>query len=228
MPKFLLICFSLVASLSNADTFKIKLPGSVQDPSAMPFISSSNFLSLNIIYEPVLELRTSIKEFLQLENDLKFSTVIFPQGEAHVTIITPPDFAILSQHLSMSEIETIALSEGVQSSDLHILGLGSAKKVLENETRETFFLIVESLKLRKIRLLVYDKFVEKGGDPGAWDPAWFFPHITIGFTHTDLHEPDVLKNIKYSLDKRFEVAVDENQTIHSKTGIGNRRIKFIE
>lgn len=201
-------CFSF---FGFAETLNISLPVSVKDPTAMPFISSPSFLSLNTPYEPILELRKSVKEHLGFDQDLKFSTVIFPQGEAHVTVITPPDFNILSELLTIQEIEAIALNEDIQSSDLEILGIGSGKKLVNNENRETFFLIVESAKLRKIRLLIYKKFIAKGGDPKAWDPTWFFPHITIGFTHSDIHEPDVIKNIKHSYDKRFKVSVRANE-----------------
>lgn len=51
-------------------------------------------------------------------------------------------------------------------------------------------------------------YVAKGGDPGDWDPTWFFPHITLGFTHADLHEHQgVLKNIKHSWDRRFRLVL---------------------
>ena len=67
-------------------------------------------------------------------------------------------------------------------------------------------MIVDSAKLRLIRYKIYELFVERGGDPKAFDPTWFFPHITIGYTYKDLHENSgVLKNVKHSLDKRFEI-----------------------
>jgi len=210
--KLKMITLSLFVSLQSfAQTLNVTLPASVQNSAVMPFVSSPNFLSLNTPYEPILELRKSIKAHLGFENELNFSRAIFPQGEAHVTVITPPDFNVLSQHLTIQDIESIALVENIQSSDLEILGIGSGKQSVANEERETFFLIVESAKLRRIRLLIYKLFIARGGDPKAWDPAWFFPHITIGFTHGDLHEPVVLKNIKHSYDKRFKVSVSSNE-----------------
>ena len=54
----------------------------------------------------------------------------------------------------------------IQSSDLKILGIGSAKR----DNKKTYFLIVESQKLRKIRMAIHRAFVKKGGDPSDFDP----------------------------------------------------------
>jgi len=73
-------------------------------------------------------------------------------------------------------------------------------------SEETFLVLVDSPKLRKIRGKIWRLFVKKGGEPSAWDPAWFFPHITIGYTKRDLHELDVIKNIRSSWDKLIKAA----------------------
>lgn len=75
--------------------------------------------------------------------------------------------------------------------------------MIAGNQEETFFVIVESEKLRKIRLKIWQAYVGKGGHPKDSEPAWFFPHITIGFTKQDIHEPDVLRKIKHSFDSRF-------------------------
>ena len=83
-------------------------------------------------------------------------------------------------------------------------GFGNSISSIDNKVEETFFLIVESKNLRIIREEIYKRFVSKGGNQKDFDPHWFFPHITIGFTKRDLHESDgILKNLKHSYDNRF-------------------------
>lgn len=161
-----------------------------------------NALALNVQYEPIIELRKAIET--ALSKKLVFFTGWDPKGEAHVTVITPPEFAqVLGKVMTMDQIHQIATANNIQSADLTILGIGSGKKEIAGKQEETFFLIVESQKLRLIRLQIWQEFVRKGGLPQDWDPTWFFPHITIGYTKQDLHEPDVLKNVKHAFDNRF-------------------------
>ena len=105
---------------------------------------------------------------------------------------------------------TLAMSIGyaniksLQEARLSILGIGSAKGIVNGKEAETFFVIVDSAQLRNIRQQIFYAFTRAGGDRGSFDPTWFFPHITIGYIETDLHESNgVLKNLKHSLDKRF-------------------------
>ena len=105
----------------------------------------------------------------------------------------------------MERISQIADEEmNIQSADIKVIGIGSGNKLIEGTLEETFFVIVDSLKLRRIRHRIYDEFVANGGSPAAFDPTWFFPHITIGFTKRDLFEGDgVIKNTRHSWDQRF-------------------------
>lgn len=173
----------------------------------MPFIprhSPGYALALNVPYAPVKALREALNAVLGTE--LRFFTGWDPAGEAHVTVITPPEWEILSTRLCADEVDAIALMYGIQRADLRILGLGSGKAMLEDKEEQTFFLIAESLTLRWIRLAVHKAYVAKGGNPADWDPSWYFPHVTVGFTKTDLHEQQgVIKNVKHSWDARFEL-----------------------
>ncbi len=190
---------------------QLHLAGSL-DPSTEPFVShtgpsaSDYVLALNGPYAPIQALRADLERALALRLDHQKSWD--PRGEAHVTTITPPEFAdVLSQQLSVDEIDAIARTEDIQSSDLVVLGLGSGRKEIEGRTEETFFVIVDSMRLRRIRLEVWQLFVRKGGAAEAWDPTWFFPHVTVGYTLRDLHEPDVMKNVRSSYDPRFRLEV---------------------
>jgi len=165
-----------------------------------PFDSA---LAMSTQYPPIAKLRLQIESFINKK--LEYFKGWNPQGEAHVTVVTPGEFFdVLKSKLTMSEIEAIADKYDIQESRLMIQGLGSAKVLIDGKEEETFFLIVDSSELRNIRQQIFYEFTRRGGDRAAFDPSWFFPHITIGYTKRDLHEADgIKKNLKYSLDKRF-------------------------
>lgn len=172
-----------------------------------------NALAMNIRAEQFPGLRQKISEVIG--RPLAFFKLWNPQGEAHITVITPVEYADILQGsdpkkpiLSMDEIGAIAEAAGIQTSPIEILSLGSGKKLLDGKMEETFFLIVSSENLLKIRRDIHQAFVRKGGKPEAWDPDHFYPHITIGYTLRDLHEADgVLKDVANSCDSRFKVIV---------------------
>ncbi len=177
---------------------------------ALPFVSHvgqgafDNALALNLPPKPIAEMRESISKFLG--RPLIFLKDWSNDGEAHVTVITPPEYHnILSRYLTMEDIEAIAQANQIQSADLVIQGIGSGRKLIQGNTEETYFLIIESSKLRSIRQVIWEEYVSRGGSPSDWDPGHFYPHVTIGLTKQDLHEPDVLKDVKHSYDSRFNV-----------------------
>ncbi len=136
-----------------------------------------------------------------------------PDGEAHVTVITPVEFYDVlrgpdAQHpiLTMDQIGAIARQHKLQQSSLEIVSMGSGKKLLDGKLEETFFLIVKAEPLFAVRRAIHEAFVTNGGRADAWDPNHFYPHITVGYTLRDLHEADgVVKDVANSCDSRFEV-----------------------
>lgn len=164
--------------------------------------SFGNSLAFNVHYTPILKLRKLVSK--KIGHKLKFYKGWDPKGEAHVTVITPPEYVSVLRHkMTMLEIHDIA-KDKIQSADLSLLGIGSFRGQLEGHEEETFFLIVDSSVLREIRQDVFRLFIARGGDPKYFDPSWFFPHITIGYTEKDFHEKDgAIKNLKFSNDKRF-------------------------
>lgn len=113
--------------------------------------------------------------------------------------------------MTSEKINQIAQDYDIQSSDLRILGIGSGKKLFNGQMGETFFIIVESKKLLQIRNAIYKKYLDYKGPvsgPNAFKPNDFYPHITIGFTHDDIHESDgLIKDVKHSLDRRFQLKI---------------------
>jgi len=215
MLKWTLNSFILTLIFSCLNAKRIDIAMEIKKTETIPFIehvidndskSYGNALAMNISNLPILLLRKEIEAKLNIK--LKYFKGWNEEGESHVTVITPPEFVNhLSEFISMKEINLIAKKNKIQSSDIRILGIGSGKHNEGhegNDDNETFFLIVDSINLRTIRFEIFNLFVRRGGDPKEFDPSWFFPHITIGFISKDIHEPNIMKDIKNSYDSRFD------------------------
>ena len=200
------ICLPALATDARSDAFR-----TLRDNSNLRFEhhidtdpkSFKNALALNVFYPPIKNFRPVIEK--KIGKPLKFLTAWKAEGEAHVTVITPPEFVnTLRHHLTMDRIHKIALEHQIQKADMKVLGIGSGTKKLDGIPQETFFVIVDSERLRKTRYAIYLEFIANGGKPTDFDPASFYPHITIGYTERDLHESDgIIKNIQHGLDARF-------------------------
>lgn len=176
----------------------LNAPSRLFKPHTGPFT-----LAIDLPYAPLLALRESLQTELGIQLD--YFKGWDPAGEAHITVITPPEFInILSKHLTEEEINGIARAQKIQEADVAVLGLGSGKPKGSKSNQETFFLILESRKARQVRLAIHAEYVRKGGSPQDWDPTWYFPHATVGYLIGDVHEHQgLLKNVKYSWDARF-------------------------
>jgi 2'-5' RNA ligase len=204
--RFFLVLSLLFSGGVMANKIELTLKNDIYQNEFLPFISQQKFdvLAMNVQYEPVLELRKQLENTLSLKLDFFRSFDL--QGEAHVTVITPSEFKRLNSKLKMEELEAIAKKYDIQKARLFIQGMGSAKRNIDGKDNETFFVIVDSYELRMIRQQIFYEFTRRGGDRQAFDPSWFFPHITIGFTKKDFHEADgVLKDLKHSYDSRFTI-----------------------
>lgn len=162
-------------------------------------------LAMNVQYAPVKTIRDNLSEILNY--DLQFFKLWNPNGEAHITVITPPEyFTVIKQFVSIERIEQIALRMHIQYSDLTILGIGRGEAQINNKAEKTYFIIVQSQNLLRIRQEIYKEYLQNGGPAKAWNPNHYYPHITIGFSLRDLHEADgVIKDMVHSYDSRFEL-----------------------
>lgn len=201
-----LLFFFLYVSYAFAGD--VRITKAMQDNSSMPFIERDSALALNVQYKDIKALRKVISE--TIKRPLQFLQSWDPNGEAHVTTVTPPEFTNnLSKYVSQEKINQIARDLKIQESDMEILGIGSGKKKFGNETGETFFVIVKSQNLLKIRELIYLEYLKAGGPSKGFTPTNFYPHVTIGYTHSDIHENDgLLKDVEHSLDSRFTLIVE--------------------
>ena len=205
----------LLASMSGYAIEQIPLSKSIYVNDNLPFEShqgSGPFdtaIAMNIQYPPVKSIRETLSTHLQYP--LRFFTGWNKDGEAHITVITPPEYTdVIKKFVSIEIIEEISLQNTIQTSDLKVLGLGRGVVNINDKAEETYFLIMKSKNLLKIRQQIYDEFVKNGGNKNAWNPRHFHPHITVGYSLRDLHEADgVIKDVTHSLDDRFELVLTE-------------------
>lgn len=168
----------------------------------------SNVLAMNVCYAPILSLRQQIENKLGIT--LNYLKEWDSKGEAHITVITPPEYdQFLSKALSMEEINEIARSFQIQNASFDVLGLGECSITIEEKEEFTFFVICKSERLLEIRRAISKRYLSLTGEMGEFAPEAYYPHITIGFTKRDLHENDgAIKDQKHSLSSRFRLELN--------------------
>lgn len=202
MRRFLIVVMA-VASLSACYHTESNTESEVLEDNQAPFIISDTVLdtsgsqnlnsqgrdhvSMVVPFAPVNDVKKQI--------EARTAISLKDRGEAHVTVITPPELSVLKHHLSGAEILDSLGNDNLQGETFETVCVGSGSKSAGSTTLRTFFVVVKSAGLVARRRALEDKFIENGGEPGAFSAQKFYPHITIGFTKRDLHEQDgVIKN----------------------------------
>lgn len=157
------------------------------DGSKIKFKTQSNYLSMELNYKPSEQLR------LELEKDL--GKTLKNRGEAHITVLTPPEYNALKSKITIQEINEIALANQIQQSAVKPICVGAGESK-NNNALKTYYVVVDAQNLLKIRKEIAETFANRGGDPEKFDAENFYPHITLGFTDRDLHQESdgVIKN----------------------------------
>ena len=184
-----------------------------------PLEDYKSFVVLDVEYGQVKALRKEVMKAASLTKPLKYLKDIRKEGEAHVTAFTPVEAQKIVTNdpeaepnkLTMKEISSLAKEVDISQMDLDVKGFGSGSRVLNGNLEQTFFLIVDSKKLRAFRESIQTLYVSKGGQPEDFQPEKFYPHITIGYTERDLHEglDGVIKDLEHSRDDRLKVTVSK-------------------
>jgi len=147
----------------------------------------SQYVSLEIKdYSPYRQILNNLDKILgnNEKNELK------NRGEAHITVITPPEFALLTTKITPEVIHSEWNKWTARSFKELCFGEG---QVLDQNSQilKTYFIVVDSSDLVKFRTYLKDKYTVD-----TFNAELFFPHITIGFTEHDLHyEQGVIKNV---------------------------------
>ena len=121
-----------------------------------------------------------VAAFHQAEKQAGPGVKLLSRGEAHLTLLTPPEF----QRLSESERQKLLVElQGLDWSkpQIKLLCLGRGEVPLNGKPESAYFVVAEAPGIQKIR----EKFGLKV----------FYPHVTVGFTRRDLHfEDGVIKD----------------------------------
>lgn len=152
----------------------------------MPFVSHSlekyPYLALNVSFSEVNEIKNKLEQRMEKK--------LTNRGEAHITVITPPEYEILKDKMSMTTIDELALLSKIQEAPFQVVCIG--KGMLSSpKLQETYFLVVSAPDLISLRKKILQTYVSLGGsDQVNFKPEEFYPHITIGFLERDLHIQD--------------------------------------
>lgn len=166
----------------------------INDPSYGP----NYWLGMNIDNNAVEEIR---KKFESEHSELLLKN----RSDSHITVITPPEYQnILKPYLSPQQIDNIAMSGHIQRSYFKVICIGRANAYENNKQLQTYFLVVKSNDLIKIRKKIFEAYVRNGGDPSRFDAQNFMPHITIAFTDRDLFENDGVFKQKNSCIEKWK------------------------
>src|SRR3990167_5620014 len=176
----------------------------------VPFVSHINdpvygpdyWLGMNVDNNGVTEIRNKFES----EHP---EWVLKNRADSHITVITPPEYqTILKHYLTPRAIDKIAISAHIQRSHFKVICIGRGDAYDNNKQLQTYFLVVASPDLIKVRKKIFDAYVRNGGDPSHFDPYNFMPHITFAFTDRDLFEGDgvykqrnsCIKHVSYLLE----------------------------
>lgn len=124
---------------------------------------------------------TEVLELFFLNKSRSYTVFL---GESHITVITPPEFALLSTaNVTIEQVDSIAKKLNIQKSKVSIVCLGR-EEVVENGTDMIVYqIIVKAPNLNKIREEIFKVYYQQGGNPALFDP-----NVSLIFllTHNDL------------------------------------------
>ena len=163
-------------------TFLIANCATKPDTSSPPALK--NYVSLELAYPKY----QAILQHLQQGIERKLKS----RGEAHITVVTPPEFEILKSKLSPAQIHALAAGFLKKPISFEHVCLGQGKKKIKDQIEQVFFIVVTSSELLQLRRALTE---EGHFNKTEFDPELFFPHITLGFTDRDLYfEDGIIKN----------------------------------
>lgn len=158
-------------------------------PLEQPVLIEKTWLGKSLDYARYLKQLTSIEK----KNQVK----LLNRGEAHITLITPPEFKdTLSKLIPMSRIEDLYKAMDIDNAHFTEVCIGEAKINKNSKDLKTWFVVIKSPKMLEFRKAVQKEFESAGGVKGSFDALNWSPHITLGYTERDLHASDgVVKDI---------------------------------
>jgi 2'-5' RNA ligase len=160
----------------------------------LDWTAKSQYVAMKVPYEPIAQLKTEI--------EAREGVVLQSRGEAHVTVITPPEMTVLRTSLSLEQINGTIEKSRIQSIPIQLQCLGRGQLKQGDRRLVTYFLVVQAPGLMQVREKLRQQFIAAGGEKQAFSVERYRPHITVGFTDRDLHfEDGVIKDSRSCLYK---------------------------
>ena len=201
--------------LKTRDKLMIDVPVDIFDASSIAFNESI----VKVPNGPLLEyLATTLNHthFPQIKKQIEkiANTTLKDRGEAHMTIITPPEYGYeaenyqqgLGKLIKLPELNAIAQGErtreesamqlfSVQQFDMYPLCIGKASRSIGKkgekgykEDSAVYYIIVESKQASAFREELETEFQARRGNPSHFCAKCFRAHITIGYEDNDWFE----------------------------------------
>lgn len=162
------------------------------------FLPQENYLAMALPYPPM----RSLFEHLSARSEIG---ILRSRGEAHITVITPPEYQVLREKMSIMQINQIAQELSLQATKIEPICIGVGRAMVDKKEEQTFYVIVKAPALIELRQKVAQLFVDQGGRAESFNAGHYFPHITVGFSKVDLHENQGV--IKDQASCRYLIAI---------------------
>ncbi|KAL1934476.1 hypothetical protein VTP01DRAFT_6658 [Rhizomucor pusillus] len=161
----------------------IAISNKIQNARPVPFKPNDGWLGMNLDYKYVEPLAKELNS----TSDVPLQT----RGEAHITVVTPPEFNVLKEAgITLDELNAIALDMDIQSLSFVLICLGREKVTKDGKDYIVYQGIVDAPSLTNIRNAIFRRYASKGGNTALFDPQNYKPHFTIAYNVGDLFESD--------------------------------------
>lgn len=131
----------------------------------------------------------------RLKIESKIGKILKHRGEAHLTVLTPPELKALSPFVTNTEIDSIASQFKLNEKSVELICIAKGQV----GELATYFYVVKAQAALDFRKAI-QKLVATKSKTINFEAEHYYPHITIGFTEKDLHEQDgIIKDSKLCL-----------------------------
>lgn len=197
MKILIVMVLVLMSSGIVAKPLPLALSGQIYDNQQLPFIAHhgtgrfGRYLTMTIAYPPMKAL------FEQFSS--QYQQTLKSRGEAHITVVTPVEYdQLLRAKLNIKQLDEIALKANIQHARFKVVCLGRGQANVNGIIESTYYVVLNSDDLVDIRRQIQQLYIKNGGLAKDFEPTHFYPHITLGFSHRDLHQSDGVRKDKTS------------------------------
>ena len=167
----------------------ISISNKIETVEGRPYFQSHDeWVGLPLAFAPVEQVRKDLEKMI--------GKTLQHRGEAHVTVITPPEWRTLSQYIKMDVLDKLVVKEKMMSVKLKVKCLKKVTATIKGKTEESWFIAVDAPELKEYRNQAWRLYVGAGGLPEDFNWKRWSPHITVGYTSQDLHDEDKVSKEK--------------------------------